>query len=67
MLCVRSKGDYITRPPQSVFYRKRQVLSIDFSFQDEVAQKAAKSLTGLYGTKYKVGPICSVICKYLIC
>ncbi|XP_041531488.1 carboxypeptidase A2 isoform X2 [Microtus oregoni] len=28
---------------------------------DEVAQKAAKSLTGLHGTKYKVGPICSVI------
>ncbi|XP_050639069.1 carboxypeptidase A2 [Macaca thibetana thibetana] len=27
----------------------------------EVAQKAAQSLTSLHGTKYKVGPICSVI------
>ncbi|XP_020039393.1 carboxypeptidase A2 isoform X3 [Castor canadensis] len=28
---------------------------------DEVAQKAAQSLTSLHGTKYEVGPICSVI------
>ncbi|KAL4669804.1 hypothetical protein H8959_008358 [Pygathrix nigripes] len=33
----------------------------------EVAQKAAQSLTSLHGTKYKVGPICSVICKYPVC
>ncbi|KAJ8782993.1 hypothetical protein J1605_009601 [Eschrichtius robustus] len=32
-----------------------------FDELNEVAQKAAQSLTSLHGTKYKVGPICSVI------
>ncbi|XP_028722009.1 carboxypeptidase A2 [Peromyscus leucopus] len=35
--------------------------SDNFEELDEVAQKAAQSLTGLHGTSYKVGPICSVI------
>ncbi|XP_054353249.1 carboxypeptidase A2 isoform X2 [Pongo pygmaeus] len=33
----------------------------DFDELSEVAQKAAQSLRSLHGTKYKVGPICSVI------
>ncbi|XP_074051232.1 carboxypeptidase A2 [Macrotis lagotis] len=33
----------------------------DYDELNGVAQKAAESLTSLYGTKYKVGPICSVI------
>ncbi|XP_040858362.1 carboxypeptidase A2 [Ochotona curzoniae] len=32
-----------------------------FDELNEVGQKAAKSLASLYGTKYEVGPICSVI------
>nr|XP_039328758.1 carboxypeptidase A2 isoform X2 [Saimiri boliviensis boliviensis] len=35
--------------------------SDDFNELNEVAQKASQSLTSLHGTKYKVGPICSVI------
>ncbi|XP_043823846.1 carboxypeptidase A2-like [Dromiciops gliroides] len=35
--------------------------SNDFDELNEVAQIAAESVTSLYGTKYKVGPICSVI------
>ncbi|XP_072506645.1 carboxypeptidase A2 [Notamacropus eugenii] len=35
--------------------------SDDFDELNEVAQIAAKSLTSLYGTNHKVGPICSVI------
>uniref|UniRef100_A0A673T4Y0 Carboxypeptidase A1 n=1 Tax=Suricata suricatta TaxID=37032 RepID=A0A673T4Y0_SURSU len=35
--------------------------SDNFDELNEVAQKAARSLTGLHGTKYKVGAICSVI------
>ncbi|XP_007953585.1 carboxypeptidase A2 [Orycteropus afer afer] len=35
--------------------------SDDFDELNKVAQKAANSLTNLYGTNYKVGPICSVI------
>ncbi|KAM4874150.1 carboxypeptidase A2 [Thomomys bottae] len=33
----------------------------NFNELDEVAQKAAQALAGLHGTKYEVGPICSVI------
>ncbi|XP_045351605.1 carboxypeptidase A2 isoform X2 [Leopardus geoffroyi] len=33
----------------------------NFDELNEVAQKAARSLTSLHGTKYKVGSICSVI------
>ncbi|XP_049749991.1 carboxypeptidase A2 isoform X2 [Elephas maximus indicus] len=33
----------------------------NFDELDEVAQKAAKLVTSLHGTSYKVGPICSVI------
>lgn len=33
----------------------------DFDELNEVAQKATQSLKSLHGTKYKVGPICSVI------
>ncbi|XP_019308296.2 carboxypeptidase A2 [Panthera pardus] len=33
----------------------------NFDELNEVAQKATRSLTSLHGTKYKVGPICSVI------
>ncbi|KAM8980458.1 LOW QUALITY PROTEIN: carboxypeptidase A2-like [Sarcophilus harrisii] len=33
----------------------------DFDELNQVAQKASENLTSLYGTKYKVGPICSVI------
>ncbi|XP_008047782.1 carboxypeptidase A2 isoform X1 [Carlito syrichta] len=32
-----------------------------FDELNEVAQKAAQAVTSLHGTKYKVGPICSVI------
>ncbi|KAF7479637.1 Hypothetical predicted protein [Marmota monax] len=35
--------------------------SDNFDELDELAQKAAQSVTSLHGTKYKVGPICSVI------
>uniref|UniRef100_A0A671FHH2 Carboxypeptidase A2 n=3 Tax=Rhinolophus ferrumequinum TaxID=59479 RepID=A0A671FHH2_RHIFE len=35
--------------------------SDDFDELNEVAQKATQSLKSLHGTKYKVGPICSVI------
>ncbi|KAM6151989.1 LOW QUALITY PROTEIN: carboxypeptidase A2 [Erethizon dorsatum] len=35
--------------------------SDDFDELNEVAQKAAQSVTSLHGTKDKVGPICSVI------
>ncbi|KAM5255507.1 carboxypeptidase A2 [Ctenodactylus gundi] len=33
----------------------------NFDELDEVARKASQSVTSLHGTKYKVGPICSVI------
>ncbi|KFO29345.1 Carboxypeptidase A2 [Fukomys damarensis] len=35
--------------------------SDNFDELEEVAQKASQSVTSLYGTKYEVGPICSVI------
>ncbi|XP_047417946.1 carboxypeptidase A2 [Sciurus carolinensis] len=35
--------------------------SDNFDELDELAQRAAQSVTSLHGTKYKVGPICSVI------
>ncbi|KAM8982573.1 carboxypeptidase A2-like [Sarcophilus harrisii] len=35
--------------------------SKDFDELNQVAQKASENLTSLYGTQYKVGPICSVI------
>uniref|UniRef100_A0A8D0QK68 Carboxypeptidase A1 n=1 Tax=Sus scrofa TaxID=9823 RepID=A0A8D0QK68_PIG len=47
------------------FHSYSQLLLFPYGYTcdraNKVAQKAAQSLTSLHGTKYKVGPICSVI------
>eukprot|EP00069_Balaena_mysticetus_P013119 bmy_08067T0 len=72
---VKSIVDFIKSPGKVTafitFHSYSQLLMFPYGYTcaeshkfdelNEVAQKAAQSLTSLHGTKYKVGPICSVI------
>ncbi|MBV98350.1 Carboxypeptidase A2, partial [Eschrichtius robustus] len=72
---VKSIVDFIKGPGKVTafitFHSYSQLLMFPYGYTcaeshkfdelNEVAQKAAQSLTSLHGTKYKVGPICSVI------
>lgn len=41
------------------------VLTLCRPLQDTVGKQAVQKLTSLYGTRYRVGSICNIICESL--